>query len=108
MFPEHIHDISCFIIVTMNYESEIRVHLKFSLSQGMRKSLSRLCPGPWLYNQCLRRLKTLMIAKRKISVRVAERLALPSSDHEVVGWSPTVGGEILFEPNRRFIAQRSS
>ena len=38
------------------------------------------------------------------SVRVAERLALPTSDHGVAGSNPA-GGEILPEPKRRFIAQ---
>ena len=41
------------------------------------------------------------------SVRVAERLALPTSDHGVVGSNPA-GGEILPEPKRRFIAQSFS
>ena len=41
------------------------------------------------------------------SVRVAERLALPTSDHGVTGSNPT-GGEILPEPKRRFIAQSLS
>ena len=38
---------------------------------------------------------------------VAERLALPTSDHEVAGSNPA-GGEILPEPKRRFIAQSLS
>ena len=38
------------------------------------------------------------------SVRVAERLALPTSDHGVADSNPA-GGEILPEPKRRFIAQ---
>ena len=41
------------------------------------------------------------------SVRVAERLALPISDHGVAGSNPA-GGEILPEPKRRFIAQSLS
>ena len=41
------------------------------------------------------------------SVRVAERLALPISDHGVVGLNPA-GGEILPEPKRHFIAQSLS
>ena len=41
------------------------------------------------------------------SVRVAERLALPTSDHGVGGSNPA-GGEILPEPKRRFIAQSLS
>ena len=44
----------------------------------------------------------LLIVNR--SVRVAERLALPTSDHGVAGSNPA-GGEILPEPKRRFIAQ---
>ena len=35
---------------------------------------------------------------------MAERLALPTSDHGVAGSNPA-GGEILPEPKRRFIAQ---
>ena len=41
------------------------------------------------------------------SVRVAERLALLTSDHGVAGSNPA-GGEILPEPKRRFIAQSLS
>ena len=40
-------------------------------------------------------------------VRVADRLALPTSDHRVAGSNPA-GGEILPEPKRRFIAQSIS
>ena len=38
---------------------------------------------------------------------MAERLALPTSDHGVVGSNPA-GGEIFLEPKRRFIAQSLS
>ena len=38
------------------------------------------------------------------SVRVAERLALPTSDHGVAGSNPA-GGDILPEPKWHFIAQ---
>ena len=38
---------------------------------------------------------------------MAERLALPTSDHGVTGSNPA-GGEILPEPKRRFIAQSLS
>ena len=41
------------------------------------------------------------------SVRMAERLALPTSDHGVVCSNPA-GGEILPEPKWRFIAQSLS
>ena len=41
------------------------------------------------------------------SVRVAERLALPTWDHGVAGSNPA-GGVILPEPKRRFIAQSLS
>ena len=41
------------------------------------------------------------------SVRVAERLALPTSVHGVAGSNPS-GGEIFPEPKRRFIAQSLS
>ena len=41
------------------------------------------------------------------SFRVAERLALPTSDHGVAGSNPA-GGEVLPEPKRRFIAQSLS
>ena len=40
-------------------------------------------------------------------MRVAERLALLTSDHGVAGSNPA-GGEILPEPKRRFIAQSLS
>ena len=38
---------------------------------------------------------------------MAERLALPTSDHGVAGSNPA-GGEILPKPKRRFIAQSLS
>ena len=38
---------------------------------------------------------------------MAERLALPTSDHGVAGSNPA-GGEILLDPKRRFIAQSLS
>ena len=38
---------------------------------------------------------------------MAERLALPTSDHGVAGSNPA-GGEILPEPKQRFIAQSLS
>ena len=41
------------------------------------------------------------------SVRVAERLALLTSDHGVAGSNPG-GGEILSKPKRRFIEQSLS
>ena len=41
------------------------------------------------------------------SVRVAERLALPTSDHEVAGSNPA-RGENLSEPKRRFTVQTLS
>ena len=50
-------------------------------------------------------LSCLFIENR--SVRVAERLALPTSDHVVAGSNPAVG-EIFPEPKRRFIAQSLS
>ena len=49
----------------------------------------------------------LVLSYRGRSVRVAERLALPTSDHGVAGSNPA-GGEILPEPKRRFIAQSLS
>ena len=42
-----------------------------------------------------------------VRVRVAERLALPTSDHGVAGSNPA-GSEILPEPKQRFIAQSLS
>ena len=47
------------------------------------------------------------VSWRSRSVRVAERLALPTSVHGVAGSNPT-GGEILPEPKRHFIAQSLS
>ena len=48
-----------------------------------------------------------MLEEVSWSVRVAERLALPTSDNGVTGSNPA-GGEILPEPKRRFIAQSLS
>ena len=52
-------------------------------------------------------LTTLFKHDTARSVRVAERLALPTSVHGVAGSNPA-GGEILPEPKRRFIAQSLS
>ena len=54
---------------------------------------------------CVLKLKKPITANR--SVRMAERLALPTSDHGVAGSNPA-GGEILPEPKRRFIVQSLS
>ena len=48
-----------------------------------------------------------LYADSEDSLTGAERLALPTSDHEVAGSNPA-GGEILPEPKRRFIAQSLS
>ena len=58
-------------------------------------------------NLCLVDILLASIHSLKRSVRVAERLALPTSDHGVAGSNPA-GGEILPEPKRRFIAQSLS
>ena len=62
-------------------------------------------PSKWLCVQ--RRLRSTCAFAQSRSVRVAERLALPTSDHGVAGSNPA-GGEILPEPKRRFIAQSFS
>ena len=49
----------------------------------------------------------LIIPKYDWSVRVAERLALPTSDHGVMGSNPA-GSEVLPEPKQHFIAQSLS
>ena len=51
--------------------------------------------------------KPVYAAYSNRSVRVAEWLALPTSDHGVAGSNPA-GGEILSEPKRRFTAQSLS
>ena len=51
--------------------------------------------------------RTIMILSSRRSVHVAKWLALPTSDHGVVGSNPA-GGEILPEPKRRFTAQSLS
>ena len=48
-----------------------------------------------------------MVKDKGRSVRMAERLARPTSDHGVTG-SNLAGGEILPEPKQRFIAQSLS
>ena len=52
-------------------------------------------------------LHKVFLPLQKWSVRVAERLPLPTSDHGVAGSNPA-GSEILPEPKRRFIAQSLS
>ena len=63
-------------------------------------------PQCWAYTQALHweKSKSPLFPR---SVRVAERLALPTSDHGVAGSNPA-GGEILPEPKRCFIAQSLS
>ena len=72
------------------------------LRQGQIWSLMLLY-GKKVKQRIFRKLLSSMIW----SVRVAERLALPTSVHRVAGSNPT-GGEILPEPKRRFIAQSLS
>ena len=61
----------------------------------------------WEAQSCLRLLEIWnnmkSVTNSQWSVRVADRLVLPTSDHGVAGSNPA-GGEILPEPKRRFIA----
>ena len=61
-------------------------------------------PGP-RHTKVVKMVLVAPVATRHL--RVAERLALPTSDHGVAGSNPA-GGEILPEPKRRFIAQNLS
>ena len=61
----------------------------------------------WSVHCLLFSLQLLDAFGKARSVRVAERLALPTSDHGVAGSNPA-GGEILPEPKRHFIAQSLS
>ena len=64
--------------------------------------------GHWCQSLCYPTLYAyLLLPFSSRSVRVAERLALPTSDHGVAGSNPA-GGEILPETKRRFIAQSLS
>ena len=81
-------------------------------TRGPKSNSSELLCPSWLP-------ATLMMIRSKMnelalrhhfpirSVRVAERLALPTSVHGVAGSNPA-GTEILPEPKRRFIAQSLS
>ena len=73
------------------------------IEEGVPNSLEEKAASinVFITNGCLKCHRALR------SVRVAERLALPTSDHGVAGSNPA-GGEILPEPKRRFIAQRLS
>ena len=62
-------------------------------------------PFMWIVSKRLQSFRSVILLPR--SVRVAERLALPTSDHGVAGSNPA-GGEILPEPKRRFTAQSLS
>ena len=82
---------------------------KYRLNSGATKPPSYYFEGKRLGQIYHTRLRTScsslnqhLFSKR--SVRVAERLALPTSDHGVAGSNPA-GGEILPVPKRRFIAQ---
>ena len=57
------------------------------------------------FNEPAHEIMALFVFHR--GVRMAKRLALPTSDHGVAGSNPA-GGEILPEPKRRFIAQSLS
>ena len=57
-------------------------------------------------HECINSLKVRSPEERR-SIRVAERLALPTSVHGVAGSNPA-GGEIFPEPKRRFTAQSLS
>ena len=59
----------------------------------------------WIVSKRLQSFRSVILLQR--SVRVAERLALPTSDLGVAGSNPA-GGEILPEPKRRFTSQSLS
>ena len=62
---------------------------------------------PLVQKRCDILAKIAFLHKLARNIRVAERLALPTSDHGVTGSNPA-GGEIFPEPKQRFIAQSLS
>ena len=76
--------------------STVKPHWRAGNSQTIN-NMSKQTNWPWLESN----------SYSLGSVRVAERLALPTSDHGVAGSNPA-GGEILPKPKLRFIAQSLS
>ena len=91
--------------------SRIKLTWRHLLCTWLNAFIFRWASEKWsvfLKEQSLPNFTRIMIKPFQTrSVRVAERLALPTSDHGVVGSNPA-GGEILPEPKRRFIAQSLS
>ena len=96
-------------------EKPYRCNLKLSILIAVNKKPFNLCNSKSLAKYYFDKDPSTYIIWRlhisaysfRRSVRVAERLALPTSDHGVTGSNPA-GGEILPEPKRRFIAQSLS
>ena len=101
---------SHFNLIFRNFQTKLHFHTNFP---GRNRNISSCCVSRVLVYFLLR---SRNFGKRwcpvpyhfySRSVRVAERLALPTSDHGVAGSNPA-GGEILPEPKQRFIAQSVS
>ena len=84
------------------------------MSIHVRSSIYPLCIHRFVFTLCLfmsishqslALFRGIYIVPR--SIRVAERLALPTSNHGVAGSNPA-GGDILPEPKWRFVAQSLS
>ena len=78
-------------------EQTVKTQIKLLLK---KETLFAILHYALLYGQ-------ITLLKLKGKRRLAERLALPTSDHGVADSNPA-GGEILPEPKRRFIAQSLS
>ena len=73
----------------------------------VREKLAKIKIWPSSYDYGTYHVGDQQKLRRAWNVRVAERLALPTSDHGVPGSNPA-GGEILPELNRHFIVQSLS
>ena len=78
------------MVVSLNISFNIRDTWGFFFAWHRKRDVAHAKPSIW-----------------RGSVRVAERLALPTSDHGVADSNPA-GDEILLEPKRRFITQSLS
>ena len=85
-----------------------KVHTPLAIGKGSDAQISLfICsalPQTAVFTHNMRNQKKLSLIR---SVRVVERLTLPTSDHGVAGSNPA-GGKILPEPKPRFIAQSLS
>ena len=87
------------------YNTSLLYFHELEFQNGFWESI--LAPDQWSMSEYCQMVDFSQDSHLRWSVRVDERLALPTSDHGVAGSNPA-GDEILPEPKQCFIAQSLS